>query len=135
MSLDNLNDDDRRFIEAMEAAVAERGADWVYPEAEADPDTDETTFLRDAWHADTEGSCVYQTEDGEPACIIGLAMHKLGLELPPYDRVFGARAALRESSLNLSDTVLAAASTAQAKQDYHATWGDALTAFKEAIAR
>lgn len=135
MSLDNLTDDDRRFIDAMEAAVAERGADWVYPEAEADPDTFGATFLRDAWHVDASGSCVYQTEDGEPACIIGLAMHKMGVDLPPFDRIVGARGALQDSGLNLSDSILDAASTAQNSQDGGDSWGYALEEFKEAVGR
>lgn len=137
MSLDNLTDDDRKFIAAMEAAVAERGEDWVYPKPERDTDAPDyiDAYLRDAWHADSDGSCVYQTEDGEPACIIGLAMHKAGAELPTFDRIVGARCALRESGLNLSEGVLDAAALAQSKQDRHVTWGEALAAFKEEVAR
>ena len=57
-----------QFTEAMRAAVAERGADWVYPRGER------------GWANGI--ACRYVRSDViEPACIIGLALHRLGVPL------------------------------------------------------
>lgn len=138
MSIDNLTEDDRRFIAAMEAAVEERGADWVYPKPQLDPDRNpdaDDSYLPDEWHSDNWGTCVYQRENGEPACIVGLALHKMGEELPPFSIAASASSILDDYSFILSGEVVQAADRAQTKQDQGYTWGEALKTFKEVLAR
>lgn len=115
---------DMTFTEAMEAAVAERGEDWTYPEYDAEnADYGDTN-----WHYDG-GTCRYVTRDEkEPACIIGLALTKMGLPPEKID--------MRTGALNLLGTLNVAtgaerqaARYAQSKQDAGRSWGEALAAY------
>lgn len=105
---------DEDFTWAMKEAVAERGADYVYPKFE------------EGYTVGIE-TCVYQTPTGEPACLIGLAMSKLGLELPPHNVEEGASRVLEETGL--SQVARNAADRAQAEQDHGRTWGRALETY------
>lgn len=106
------------FTAAVEAAVQERGADYVYPEA--DPD-----FIS------KEGVCVYRTPSGEPACIVGLALHNLGIEAPGYeDRSINARELMTYmEGVRFPKKVITAAAVAQDCQDAEKTWGEAMNAY------
>lgn len=71
----------QQFIDALHAAVAERGGDFVYPKDDPDwvvTDTDDY----DPDNKD-EPTCQYQTRDGQPACIIGAALWKIDPALVP----------------------------------------------------
>lgn len=113
------------FTAAMEAAVEERGPDFVYPDEEP-------------W-MDTYGQCQYSLPDGTPACIIGLALSKLDPDaVPGHGAVYGASTLLKgrvqgdtEGETNL---FLSAADNAQDKQDSRETWGQALTEYKDTLA-
>lgn len=99
------------FTAAMEAAVAERGKDWVYPRT---------------WYY--EGVCSYSLEDGTPACLIGVALSKLDPGLVPD---FGERASAEIVLEDLvPEPVAIAAREAQVHQDNGHIWGSALQVYK-----
>lgn len=113
---------DQRFIEAMEAAVAQRGEDFVYPR--------DTHKDDDEWWSD--GACVYSKPDGTPACIIGLALTLAGETPPPYTfGAIGADAVL--DNRGYGPAVQNAAANAQVAQDKGLTWGEALKDFRESL--
>lgn len=106
------------FTAAIIQAVAERGEDYVYPEDDK---------IMDA--------CQYKTENGEPSCIIGLALHLIDpILVPERGSVAGARDILRD--IGVTDAALLDAATdAQSVQDNFSPWGYALTAYKNVIAK
>ncbi len=123
-----LTNNDRKFIAAMEAAVEERGADYVYPQV--------TGTIDDAMHK--AGMCVYRDSSGNPACLIGLALAKAeipGTDIPGYhERTRSASELFAEWDTEdgygaLSWFIAEASDKAQTEQDNGAAWGDALVAF------
>ena len=114
------------FTAAMRAAVAERGADWVYPAQGSE-------LAEQGWRSEG-GTCVYALPDGSPACLIGLALYKIDPGLLThvefqYDdasRVMG-RAGVRDEML------LLAAGGAQTRQDVGVSWGDALSEYERVL--
>ena len=116
---------DQQFIDALEAAVAERGRDFVYPRGDRRwsklPDSDEETLVN---------SCLYVKPDGSgAACLIGLALHKAGVPLDYLAQHEGDPAGRVMVNLGVSWPVRSAAGEAQSSQDLGATWGDALDEF------
>lgn len=138
---------DDEFVKAFDAAVEERGRDFVYPEewkvpiAEFDP---------------SNTTCLYNLDDGAPACVWGLAFQKLGLtpaigvitdiqdmtstanreDCEEYDEDAYAAVHWRERAdvaFELSSTVRRAASRAQTAQDGGNTWGYASDLFHRAL--
>jgi hypothetical protein len=117
-----------QFTAALEAAVAERGKDYIYPRGNRDYTTE-------------SGTCVYSTPGGEPACLIGLALHKIDPSLvPEYGIVSGATDVLRalvdadDPESEEFNLFLNAADNAQGAQDMAKTWGKALTTYKATLA-
>lgn len=112
----------KQFMEAMEAAVAERGEDYIYPKFEGEADD----------YHDSNGLCRYSLEDGTPACIIGEVLNRLNPEwLPPHDLIRGATSVLSDigpEAFYRRDygRIVTAATEAQSSQDRGNTWGDAL---------
>ncbi len=104
-------------IAAMEAAVAERGADYRHGACsnvahEFDADTDETVTL--------------------PGCLVGTALHIVGVSLDDLDAFDGsidsgtAPALRRHEILDVKRTALLTLKIAQVAQDTGRTWGEAL---------
>lgn len=107
---------EERFTQAMRDAVAERGRDWAYPQ---DPE----------WRR-PNGGCRYFLESGEPACLIGTALSKLGVGPDQVREGQDAWNLLRK----LHGTVrvpkwIDSAADAQRAQDRDGTWGEALDAY------
>lgn len=105
-------------LEAMEKAVAKRGADYVYEKPREDPPT-------------AAGSqCLYVhhrgTEQEVPGCIVGQVYFDLLGELVPrtYEGA-SAGLAVRNTPLRLAIALL---DSAQSEQDAGFTWGEALEA-------
>jgi hypothetical protein len=125
--VDELTDKDRKFIEAMRAAVADRGEDFVYPEG------------TEGWSPkDFDGllstDCLYvRTDVDEPACLIGLALHKTGISLDDLRNWEGNGARLVMGEKGYTYELTWAAAHAQANQDMGATWGQALDKFEEQL--
>lgn len=114
----------RQFTEAMRAAVAERGEDWVYPA------NDQVAY--DTGWRNSSGMCQYTTLDGNPGCIIGLVLHKIDPSIvPAYDTWAGATPILR--GFGLPDSVLIAAECAQVAQDNGKNWGEALARYEQEL--
>lgn len=113
---------EEQFTAAMREAVAERGPDFVYPLGE------------EGW-TDGGETCRYVRADvDEPACIIGMALHKVGVPLGQFEDVEGLAADEAIKLLvNTSDKVKSAAADAQTRQDQGRTWGDALAAYEEGV--
>lgn len=115
-----------QFIQAMRDAVAERGKNYVYPEAVPNG---VNYFKRDDYH-NPGGVCMYSTPDGTPACIIGLALDKMGEPVPEYGNMVGADCVLEYL---VSPYVCNAARQAQLIQDKGGTWGEALAVFEKGV--
>ncbi len=113
------------FSEAIEAAVAERGPDFIYPLEwkEEFPGNDDPTALR----------CVYFKEGVGPACIIGVALDKLGVDV---EKIVNSDASTILSALGATDLgLLRAADLAQNQQDLGRPWVDALADYQETLER
>lgn len=111
-----------QFDTAMEQAVRERGPDFVYPKGES------------GWRLNPSGMCRYvRTDKEEPACLIGLALFKLGVpleELRGYESS-GADIVIDGTTSLGHEDVFAAATTAQSIQDEGSTWGEALRGYRK----
>lgn len=109
---------DDEVIESMKRAVAQKGADYIYP------------FL----------ACDY-SKWGEPACIVGHVLHDIDPTAyalaVDWDRSFNDSAVddlQREGFLpNFTDRQVTALLRAQERQDKGATWGAAYDAFISAL--
>lgn len=123
---------DEVFIEAMEKAVAQKGADYVYPATEFD---EHGGVSNTDWRASL-GECRYSLPDGTPACIIGQAIHLIDPKYTPeHDLIADAATVLDSVFPGLTPPLLAAATDAQVIQDSGYTWGDALDTFRREYAR
>lgn len=104
-------------LEALNAAVDEKGDDYVYQ--------GEGTF------------CAYVASD-EPSCIVGNALHRLGVSIPTLVKmdkcaiggaVITSRKVLEvleDSGFTLDDDAVILLSTAQTLQDDEVPWGKAV---------
>jgi hypothetical protein len=111
-----LTDIDKKFIDAIRAAVKEKGEDYVYPD-----------HLRDG--GVRQGSCQY-TVGGEGACIVGKAIQIA------TGSVYTGGNSNATSVLEFYDVsyeVRNAFARAQSRQDLNATWGEALSEFENRL--
>ncbi|MEU7814107.1 hypothetical protein [Pseudonocardia sp. NPDC049154] len=126
---------DQAFAEAIRAAVAERGEDYVYPRE---------WRMGNATSADLDrpqarGTCRYARPDGVQggACIIGAALQRVGVHVTDLFELDatapGAESALAATVTGLSPRMIGAASTAQSHQDRELSWGLALEAFEREL--
>lgn len=108
-------------MDALRDAVAEKGAEYVYPENEK-----------------IGISCSY-VWDGRPSCIVGNALHRLGVSLDILGRFEMTTAAsvldsLRYRKILVVDTETRQAyDEAQTAQDDGRPWGEALAAAEESL--
>lgn len=106
------------FTEAMEASVEERGAGYIYTDGSSD-------------------LCEYTEVDGEPGCLIGLALSKLGYtgsNTQYLENGMGKDVGQVFRNLAVSDAALtAAAQKAQRRQDNGHSWGSALADYKQVL--
>jgi hypothetical protein len=124
-----------KALSAMRAAVADRGADYVYPEKEKT----------------TAGTCQYLTEDGKASCIVGDVLIRVGVPAESLPRwIPGERSSSIEAVPNASSLVgklekaavvvldesrtYTLLDTAQDEQDNGQTWGTALKRAEESVA-
>ena len=105
------------FTASLERAVAERGEDFVYPEA---------------WMT-SANACQYSLRDGTPACIIGLALSYIDPGIVPGSGEFGSSDAGMEELGVEDDVLIIAARAAQIRQDRGYTWGRSLDAYKAVL--
>lgn len=106
-----------RLVELLREAVAEKPEDYSYPS----PTEDVRYHLLPG-----VASCKYFLDNGEPACIIGVVLDKLGLK-PPEGRhsSSGAYAVLAHTT-KLDPEGLALAAHVQHRQDRYTAWGQAV---------
>jgi hypothetical protein len=114
-----------RAIELLEQAVAERGEDFVYYNAYQE-------------NYANYGACRYQI-DGEPACLVGLALAKAGvspegLNLLEGSGITNSYTLNRPQNLKITPDALAVFQVAQDTQDNDGPWGEALRLAKEKAA-
>jgi hypothetical protein len=120
---DLMSTEAAKAIEMLEAAVAVRGADFNYRQ-----------------HFDIIGNdCKYvHNVDGElvPGCIIGMMLHLAGVPLEDLASQEGQSAwdAVPHFMHWAYPSIRAAFNTAQARQDYGASWGEALKAARIRLA-
>lgn len=107
----------RSLTKALEAAVAERGADFVYP---------------DEWrnHGRVTGTCRNYIEGVGPACIFGNAFTRLGVDVTGSREWSAARYVLEDVCGVNDERLVTAAEVAQRAQDDGLSWGDVLDRFK-----
>ena len=127
------------FLAAMRKAVEKRGEDYVYPSLEEDPS------LRG-----NAGECLY-SKDGQPQCIIGMALYLIDPALMPtnvdkdelalnwagdehrYPHLdMDAHPVLRRRGVT-DRGLLDAAAAAQSLQDSGHRWGEALEVFENGL--
>lgn len=104
------------FLHTLRQVVAEKGANYVYPESERGPN----------------GICRYRRYDGQPSCIIGHVLDTLGVAVPPFYE--GKNASIVLSDFGASEQVRRVAARAQHAQDNALSWGVAL-AYAEYVAK
>jgi hypothetical protein len=117
------------FSQAMHEVVAERGEDFVYPHDWKWTDMNDNAV------------CQYYIEGVGPACIIGAALDKLGVDVSELelkdgvtnyemnaDEILKTRYGVKDKGL------LVAASRAQRLQDRGQTWGQATESFDHTLA-
>jgi len=110
-----------QFTAAMERAVEKRGAEWRYPSHDEAP----PGFYK--------GNCpTYQDDNGNPTCLIGEAMHTLGMHLP-YAHMGGSASALSVLGGSISGPAVMAARAAQVHQDHLNPWGECLRVYRAAL--
>lgn len=121
------------FTAALEAAVAEYGADYVYPE-------EKKAVLLEG----SDPQCLYfDTENhSKPLCLIGVALSKLGVTaediaaIPPAVAFYPGQDGLSlnanriMSSFGFSQSTAWAAKWAQTVQDRGEPWGNALAKYR-----
>ena len=111
-----------QFTAAMERAVEKRGAEWRYPDHHQAPPG---FYL---------GNCpTYQDNEGNPTCLIGAAMHQLGMTLP-YSGMGGSASALSVLGGVMNGPAVMAARCAQIHQDHLNPWGECLSVYRAALA-
>lgn len=118
------------FTAAMEAAVEERGREYVYPPQAHEGEADD-------YHSN-EGDCMYTKPDGTPACLIGVALALLGIthetvEELEYGNAIGAGTLIermRAFGIEVAPEVIYPAELAQCHQDRGGSWGGSLDRFK-----
>lgn len=112
-----------QIVEAFDAAIEERGEEWVYPQGSG---TDE-------WHV--YGLCRYVKEDGAPACVWGVALNKVDPELVPSpDDTEGIRAVFHRECIDYDNALLTAATWAQIAQDRGMPYGKVKLGFHRVLA-
>lgn len=118
-----LNKNELKVIKGIHRVVAERGADWRYPNGRIDGAQAEKDFVFDPDWSE-EGSCYNLLPDGSAACIIGSLAVDQGL--PTYRSGSAGADAHR---WGVSTRIEMAMRAAQNLQDAGYTWGVALDAF------
>ena len=105
-------------LRALEEAVAEKGEDYIYQYTDSDD-----------WRSYT---CTY-VRAGEPDCMIGNALHRLGVPLdafaPHEEKAFDRIA--DDVAPGIEEEAVRALRAAQSVQDQGRTWGEALRAARE----
>lgn len=115
-----------QIIAAAEAAVRDRGEDYVYPRTYG-----------------SEKSCVYSWGD-EPACIVGYIIHAIDpeafMKLKAWDDVggtlergTGVGAACHDEVIDLTNGQKRALESAQNGQDLGEAWGTAYLTIKNGL--
>ena len=102
------------FLHTLRQVVAEKGANYVYPDSEK-----------------RHGACRYRV-NGEPSCLIGHALDRLGHVVPPSLEEQSASHVLGE--FGAPEPVRRVARHAQAAQDRGRPWGEVLSAAERAVA-
>jgi hypothetical protein len=112
--METLTAKDREFIAALRAVVAEFGPDHVYERGAG-------------------GACEYVRDD-QPSCLIGQALHRIGVDLDFLDEREGNGASdVMRDVRGFSTIVMFGADDAQGAQDNFYTWGEALSRFENRL--
>jgi hypothetical protein len=115
------------FSQALHQAVKQRGEEFVYPEDWKWTDANDYAI------------CQYYLTGVGPACLIGVALDKLGvdvseLELKDETHVSGMDADQVLKRLGVKDQgLIDAASIAQRRQDTHVSWGESAREFDRVL--
>lgn len=110
---------EEEVTKVFEDVVLEFGANYKYPTQEENPE----------YWSDTK-SCIYVTDGGEVACIVGQIYHRLGATTQQLQGNRGAIDKGHELGFVFPDNVQWGLSFAQSAQDSGETWGQALDEYK-----
>lgn len=123
-----VEDKNTELIDAIRAAVEEKGRDYVY----RTPDQ----------------LCVYFSSEKEPSCLIGDGLHRVGYTLSTLRKEYDDSAVPRKikgedcnrkvcnivlHQLGYDRDIALACRTGQVIQDNNATWGEALDAIQDVL--
>jgi hypothetical protein len=118
--------DQARALKLMDQAVEERGGSFVYYDQFAESYRE-------------YGTCRYQV-DGQPACLVGLALSKAGLTVEELELLEGSsiqasyeQGRLPAERLEITHEALKVLELAQTLQDNDATWGEALESARSEV--
>jgi hypothetical protein len=118
-----------RFTVAMREVVADRGPNYVYPRGEAG-------WVEAEDPQEFSAGCRYVRADvEEPACLIGVALFKLGVTLDQLREAEGQTggAVVFHFFPDAPLVLLVAIDRAQSYQDEGKTWGEALEAYEDTL--
>jgi hypothetical protein len=134
MDISEFTETEQRVIAALEAAVEEKGRDYVYPPAAANR---ACTYLEyKNTDDDPDAVASYQSEDViGPSCIAGHALLNGGARTVGQLVDFEGVTADLASRGVVGPRVSSALDAAQNRQDSASTWGEALDRFYEVLAR
>lgn len=110
---------EEEVTKVFEDVVLEFGANYKYPTQEEHPE-----YWSDV------GTCVYVTNGGEVACVIGQIYHRLGATTQQLQGNRGSIGKGRDLGFEFPDNVQRGLSQAQSAQDDGETWGQALDEYK-----
>lgn len=123
-----------KAVELIEAAVAERGGDYIYPNI-AGVGCQYVLYADGGWDGKTKHT---ERPDNGPGCIVGLALHKAGImtmgELKEWDSKEDQRAnVVMAGDPRFTEGAARVFRKAQYVQDSYRPWSEALHAAKDAL--
>lgn len=128
MKFSELNENDLKVIKGIHNVVAERGADWRYPNGKVDNTEPEGATFDPKYTNYLFGACRNLLDNGKGACIIGSTAVDQALET-----VQNTNYAADANRWEVSPVVRDGMHRAQLEQDRGFNWGYALEAFNTVL--
>jgi len=108
-------------VALLDRAVAEKGADYVYPEEEKREGGEFGSMM-----------CQYRTDSGGPSCIIGFVGNYLGV-LDQFTEAKPGVENLKNAGYDFDNRTYALLDESQSDQDWGITWGESVERAKNHV--